>query len=41
MTDYNTKQRQAWLKTLHPKNVGWDIVATIAGSAAILFALFI
>lgn len=41
MIDYNTKQRQAWIKSMRPKNIGWDIVATIAGSAAILLALFI
>jgi hypothetical protein len=41
MTDHNTEQRQAWLKSLQPKNVALDILATALGATAILFALFI
>jgi hypothetical protein len=41
MIDYHTQKRQAWLKAIQPKYIGWDIVATVAGAVAILFALFI
>lgn len=41
MTDHNTEQRQAWLKSIQPTHIGWDILATALGATAILFALFI
>lgn len=41
MIDHHTQQRQAWLKSLQPKHIGWDILATALGVTAILLALFI
>ena len=41
MTDHNTEKRQSWLKTLHPKTIGWDVLATALGTIALLIALFI
>jgi|DEB0MinimDraft_12_1074336.scaffolds.fasta_scaffold49632_3 hypothetical protein len=41
MIDHNTMNRQAWLKSLQPKNIGWDILATALGATAILLSLFI
>lgn len=41
MIDHHTQQRQAWLKSLQPKDIGWNIAAVALGATAILLALFI
>jgi hypothetical protein len=41
MMDAHTQERKAWLKSLQPKNIGWDVLATALGATAILLSLFI
>jgi len=40
MNDHHTKQRQAWLKTLHTSPTV-DVVAAVLGALAFIAALFI
>jgi hypothetical protein len=41
MMDAYTQERKAWLKTLQPKSIGWDVLAAALGATAVLLSLFI